>query len=152
VRGGSGWDTLYASSYAGTKVVVYGLGGNDALFAGSGEDTFVGGPDNDTIYARSNIEGGGQKTFTWNIGDSNDTVYYYSETHQPGDGMGILRFGSGINPDNVVVQNSGGNVVFSYAGGSVTFVGANTTDVRYHLDEIWFADGDVWTWATMPRQ
>ena len=77
---------------------------------------------------------------------------YYNETHQPGDGMGILRFGGGVSPNNVTVRSSGSNIVFSYTGGGITFVGANTTDVRYHLDEIRFAGGEVWTWSTMPRQ
>ncbi|MDR2523030.1 MAG: hypothetical protein LBC93_04950 [Synergistaceae bacterium] len=35
-------------------------------------------------------------------------VYYYNETHQPGDGMGILRFGSGVNPNNVTVRSRDG--------------------------------------------
>ena len=33
-----------------------------------------------------------------------------------------------------------------------TFVESNTADVRYHLDEICLADGEIWTWSTMPRQ
>jgi hypothetical protein len=152
VRGDNYNNTLRASSLGGDNVTVYALNGSDALYAGFGSDTFVGGAHNDTIYARSDVEGGGNKTFVWNIGDGYDTVHYYNETHQPGDGMGILRFGSDVDPNNVTVSNSGGNVVFSYAGGGVTFVGANTTDVHYHVDEIRFADGEVWTWDTMPRQ
>jgi len=152
VRGDNNNNVLYASSLPGEKVTIYGLGGNDTIYGGAGDDTFVPGSGSNTVFARSNEEGGGSKTFVWNIGDGHSAVHYYSETHQPGDGMGVLRYGSGVSSSNVVVKDSGNNVVFSHGGANITFVGANTNDARYHLDEIRFADGEVWTWSTMPRQ
>jgi Ca2+-binding RTX toxin-like protein len=142
-------EVLRAASQTVDKVTVYGLGGLDTIYAGAGEDTFVPGPGNDVVYARSTVEGGGQKTFVWNAGDGNDTVYYINTEHQPGDGQGILSFGSGIGPEDVEVRNSGNNVVFALTdgSGSVTFVNANTTDMRYRLDIISFADGETWLWS-----
>ncbi|MDR2527748.1 MAG: hypothetical protein LBD04_01845, partial [Synergistaceae bacterium] len=156
VRGTNGNDSLRASSYAGEKVTVYGLGGNDFLYGGNGEDVFIPGTGSNTVYARSNYEGGGKKTFVWNVGDGNSGVGYYNEARAPGDGLGALRFGAGVNPSDVEVRNSGANVVFVVTlggvSGSVTFVNANIGDIRYQLDEIRFIDGTVWQWATMPRQ
>jgi Ca2+-binding RTX toxin-like protein len=132
------------------------LGGNDSLYGGSGDDTFVGGSGNDTIYARSNQEGGGNKTVVWNAGDGNDTVYYYNPTRVAGDKQSILKFGEGISLANVAVSNSGSNVIFIVTllsgSGRVTFVNANTTDPSYQPDEIQFADGTVRQWAEISRQ
>jgi Ca2+-binding RTX toxin-like protein len=157
VRGTTGANTLRASSYAGEKVTVYGLAGNDILYGGAGEDTFVPDPGNDTVYARSNnaTEGGGKKVFRWSAGDGNDTINYYNADHQPGDGLATLEFGEGISPENVTAQNSGNNVVLTVTlasgGGKVTFNGANRGDVRYQPDKIQFANGTVWEWAAIPR-
>jgi uncharacterized protein YjdB len=150
VRGTASANILLASSYAGEKVAVYGLGGLDTIYGGSGDDTFVPGAGNDVIYARSTLEGGGQKTFVWNPGDGNDTIYYLNASHVAGDGMGALRFGSGIAPSDVTVQTSGSNIVFNVMGGKVTFMGANT-DVYRQVDKIYFSDGVIWQWSTMPR-
>jgi Ca2+-binding RTX toxin-like protein len=160
IRGTEGSDTLKTSSVAGESVTAYGFGGNDSISAGSGtdtlfggegrdtifggsnSDTIIGGPDNDTIYTRYNVEGGGKKVFIWNLGDGEDIVYYYNTAHKAGDGLGTLRFGTGINPEDIEVSNSGANVVLALSDGSgkVTLVNSNTTTVAYHLDRIEFAD------------
>ena len=91
-----------------------------------------------------------------NVGDDNDLIYFDNPARIAGDGIGILRFGPNINPENVIVYNNNNNVVFLATlpdGGSVTatFVNANA-GIRYQIDSIQFADGTVWKWATMPRQ
>jgi hypothetical protein len=159
ILGTEGNDTLRTYGKAGEKVTVYGFGGNDTIYGGKADEVFVPGPGNNTIFTRSNAidEGDGQKIFQWNINDGVDTIYYYNSARVAGDGLGILRFGHGINPENVTVSNSGASVVFSVTpelgrGGSVTFVTANNNDIRFQIDEIQFANGTVWKWATMPRQ
>ena len=86
-------------------------------------------------------------------GDGHDTVDYYYQGHVPGDGIGKLKFGPGIKPEDVEVRNSGENVIFALldGSGSVTYQRANR-NVFYQLDEIHFADGTVWKWSTMPRK
>jgi hypothetical protein len=91
-----------------------------------------------------------------NVGDGHDTIYYENPYRVAGDGIGILRFGPGIAPEDVSVNNSGNNVVFLATLGdgssiSATFVNAKY-GVRYQIDEIQFSNGVVWKWATMPKQ
>lgn len=130
--------------------MIYGLVGNDSLFGGSGEDIFVPGPGNDNVYARSNNEGGGMKTFMWNIGDGHDIIYYYNAAHKAGDGLGVLRFGAGISADDIDVRpDANGRTVFALrdGSGSVTFYYTDRIGLEYQLDEIHFADGTIWKWA-----
>jgi Ca2+-binding RTX toxin-like protein len=155
VRGTENADTLKSYSKVGEKVTIYGNGGNDTSFGGIGEDVFVGGTGSDAVYARSNSEGGGMKTFVWNVGDGHDHVWYYNEAHTVGDGQGVLRFGVGIDVEDVEVRvNGSGRTVFALrdGSGSVTFEYTDRVGLAYQLDEIQFADGTVWSWSTMPRQ
>jgi Ca2+-binding RTX toxin-like protein len=149
LRGTTGANTLRANSAVGTRTIVYGLAGGDTIYGSTIENVLVGGPGNDTIRARSNQanEGGGKKVFWWSPGEGNDTIYYFNEAREPGDGLGILRFGTGIDPEAVEVQNDDTDVVFvvtlTSGSGKVTFIDANKGDIRYQLDEIRFADGTV---------
>jgi hypothetical protein len=73
------------------------------------------------------------------------------------DGLAILRFGHNIGIENVTVHNSGYDVVFvveleDTSTGSITFINANRGNIRYQMDEIQFADGTIWKWATMPSE
>ena len=150
-------DILYTYGKPNEKVTVYGLGGNDVIYGGSAEEIFVPGPGNSSIYSRTNFEGGGRKIFKWNIGDGHHEINYYNAGRKAGDGLAILRFGQNIEPENVRVYSSGKDVVFDVTpefgnSGSVTFVNANLSSIIYQMDEIQFADGTIWKWATMPKQ
>jgi Ca2+-binding RTX toxin-like protein len=148
VRGTTAANILRTSSPVGGSVILYGLAGLDTIYGGAGLDVIVPGPGNDVIYTRATLEGGGKKVFWLNRGDGNDTVYYLNAAHEPGDGLGILRFGDGITPEDVEIRNSGNNVVFALTDGSarVTFMDANRGDVRYQPDEIRFSDGTTMAW------
>jgi len=156
VRGTIGNDVLRTYSSPGETVIVYGIGGADNIYGGSGTDIFVGGPGNDIIHARSNFEGGGKKIFAWNVGDGHDTIYYYNPDRTEGDRLSILRFGPGIDPENVEPRADGSNVVFVITAedgsvGSVRVMNARA-DIRWQMDAIRFADGTVWKWNTMPMK
>jgi uncharacterized protein YjdB len=149
VRGTDAAETLYASSFPGETVTVYGLGGNDIIHGSRGSDIFVPGPDDDYVKDWSDSGGGGNNVFVWNKGDGHDRVDYYYYGHQPGDGIGELRFGTGIKPEDIEVRNVGEHVVFALldGSGSITFQRANRGDINYCLDRISFADGTVWEWG-----
>ena len=149
IRGTENDDVMNVASRAGDVLTVYGLGGNDKIYSGPGDDTFIGGPGNDYIRDRTDYNGGGNNTFVYNRGDGYDTVDYYYKGHVHGDGIGKLRFGPGISPDDVYMGINGNNVVFTLTdgSGSVTFTNANSNNVFYCVDTIEFNDGTVWRWT-----
>jgi Ca2+-binding RTX toxin-like protein len=71
VNGGAGADRIDASSLAAGKVnlILNGGSGNDLLIGSNGGDFITGGTGNDVAFL-----GAGDDTFTWNPGDSSDTV------------------------------------------------------------------------------
>ncbi|MCL1876390.1 MAG: hypothetical protein FWF87_09060, partial [Synergistaceae bacterium] len=149
LTGTEGNDTLRTYGLAGEKITVYGLGGDDIIYGGNADEVFVPGRGNNTIYARAAIEGVGKKTFVWNVGDGNFTVNYDNINRVQGDGLAILRFGSGVAPEGITTYNSGNHLVFQIPNGDgsvaeLTFAYANYGKIRYQMDEIQFADGTVW--------
>ncbi|MDR1379584.1 MAG: hypothetical protein LBJ36_11135, partial [Synergistaceae bacterium] len=142
-------DNINTGSRKGYTFITYSLHGSDNVYCGPGNDIVVAGPGDDYIKDWSDSGGGGNNIFVYNQGDGDDRVDYYYQTHVPGDGIGVLRFGAGIEPEKVEVRNSGENVVFALidGSGSVTFQRANRGDIRYCLDEIRFAGGEVWKWS-----
>ena len=151
VRGTASDDVISVTSYPGDKVTVYALGGNDTIYGSRGDEIYVTGPGNDYVREHTSYSGGGNNTFVYNRGDGYDTVEYFHTSHAPGDGIGRLRFGPDIAPQNVNALVSGYNVIFSLSdgSGSITFLGANRNDARYRVDEIEFADGLVRKWSEM---
>ena len=150
VRGTTGNQTLRTLSLPGERVRLYAVGGVNFLVGGHGTDTFVIGTGHDNIAARSNMEGGGQKVFVWNVGAGDATIHYFNGNRQAkGDELSILQFGPGVAPENVDVQISANNVVFAITvegrESRIEFMGARH-DIRAQMDEIRFADGTVLTW------
>ena len=153
VRGTAGNQTLRTLSLAGENVMLFSTAGANSVFGGHGTDTFVIGTGHDTIHARSNMEGGGRKTFIWNVGAGNAVIHYFNANRQVrGDGLSILQFGPGIAPENIDTQVSGNDVIFVVTVGGVerriTIAGARP-DIGRQMDAIRFADGTVWDWYTI---
>jgi Ca2+-binding RTX toxin-like protein len=156
VIGTAGNDTLNTYGVTGEKITIFEVGGQDIIYCGNAVETVIGGPGNDTIYARAASEGAGKKIFVWNPGDGNDTIRYDNPARVAGDELAILRFGPGVLPGHVITYTSGTNHIIeispqSGGSGKITFISANNGEIRYQMDRIEFSDGTVWSWATMPR-
>jgi len=133
VNGGDGNDTIY------------GEAGNDTLNGGVGNDTLVGGAGNDTMQG-----GNGADVYVYNLGDGNDTINNQDTT---GDRVkDKLKFGEGIGVEDVEISRNGNDMIIKIltTGESIKIqnafyvYNAYTTNERYYVDNIEFADGTVW--------
>ncbi|MBI3561971.1 MAG: putative Ig domain-containing protein [Gammaproteobacteria bacterium] len=128
--------------------VLLGLDGDDTIFGIQGNDIINGGKGNDTVAS-----GGGNDTYIYNQGDGMDRIAvdsFYQPMPSPGtiSGVDTLKFGDGIDPSTVVLQQWGGDlqVWFPSSPGDAVivegFFAPMLTDAP--LDQIIFADGTVW--------
>jgi hypothetical protein len=164
--GGAGTDIL-----SGTALndQLFGGAGDDVLDGGTGSNRLFGGSGNDTLKVHSgslnNILAGGTgndilygshsgDTYLFNLGDGVDTII---EAGSNAGAVDILRFGEGINPEDIQTRRSGADLVFAHANGTDqvivknVFVGtAYATDGINNnalIERIEFADGTALTWA-----
>ena len=126
---------LQHSSTSGNDVIT-GFNTDDVITGGKGDDTLAGGSGNDTyVYAR---------------GDGNDVI-----TEQAVGGTQDQIVLDGINPGDVTLVRDGGDVTLVVAAGNGA--GAGSIRLVQELDDyfdrgveqIRFADGTVWTQATL---
>ena len=124
-----------------TNDTLNGGGGDDRIYGGSGNDTLGGGTGNDTLADES-----GNDAYAYNPGDGNDLII---------DDFGTDRvtLGSGITPADVVLTRSIGDendlrISFQGMAGSITVQDQFYSSSK-GIDEIGFADGTVWSAATI---
>ncbi|HDG1683849.1 TPA: hypothetical protein PFE14_004348 [Kluyvera ascorbata] len=123
---------------------LYGDAGDDSLIGGKGADILSGGTGNDTLKG-----GYGSDTYLFNAGDGKD--YLYEGTSNAGD-ADTLRFGEGINPEDVIIQRRKTSGLNARDSLIITF--RNSTDsitlddffraAKYQVEHITFADGTDW--------
>lgn len=122
---------------------LYGLAGNDTLNGSSGNDQLVGGIGNDSLVA-----GLGDDSYLIELGDGQDTLV---ET----GGQDAVLYGAGIVASDVSVHRVGSDLLLSHTNGSdrLTIKGWFAyTDGRAWVEEIRFADGNVWSADELTRQ
>jgi len=109
--------------------------GNDLLRGGAGKDYLLGGRGND-IYLFGNADG-------------HDIINNYDPTVGRTD---VLRFDANVNSKDVRTERAGDNLVLhTAAGSSITVLNyfAEGGNSAYRLNQIEFADGTVWNFATV---
>ena len=157
--GTDGDDTIYA--WDGENATLQGLGGNDNLLAGEGNDTLIGdtgndalsgGVGNDTLIGGTGndaLSGGvGNDTYVFNLGDGLDTI-----TEIGGD-LDTIRFGAGIAASDITCTLNGSQ---SYIKLIMAINGGNDDKVTigewgwpgyaegsHRIERVEFNDGTVW--------
>ncbi|MFJ4371708.1 calcium-binding protein [Pseudomonas japonica] len=141
---GSAGDDVLAGPSTGNQTLS-GLAGNDTLTGSSGNDVLEGGQGNDLLNG-----GSGSDVYLFGLGDGrdiiNDDTAYYSGN------VDVLRFGTGISASDISISRSGNHVVLAHSNGQDQVTLQNwftASDDRYKLERIEFADGTLWTSATV---
>lgn len=134
VEGGAGHDGIWGSAYDDQLL---GGEGDDLIYGNGGNDVLVGGKGNDWLIAE-----GVNDTVVFQAGDGNDTISRGGL--KPAEGTSVLRFGSGINPDDLIVRRDYHSLVLSWGQeDSVRLFNMwNRPDV---LARVTFANGQVIT-------
>ncbi|WP_426107449.1 calcium-binding protein, partial [Pseudomonas sp. TWR1-1-3] len=118
--------------------------GNDRLTGGTGNDTLIGGTGNDTLRG-----GSGSDTYLFNLGDGKGLIFDDSSFNADTD---VVKFGVGILASDLTISRAGTQLVLSHQNGldSITIDRwFDTADGRYKIERFEFADGTVWTSASI---
>jgi len=119
--------------------LLYGGAQDDYLAGGNGDDVLVGGPGNDWLEG-----GAGQDRYDFDVGDGFDIVHEIPPVAPAEAEENLIRFGPGVDPDEVIVTRHGDDLRIDYdAGNSVlTLLGwFQGLDQAFHLS---FATGGEW--------
>ncbi|HEU5135250.1 MAG TPA: calcium-binding protein [Steroidobacteraceae bacterium] len=165
IRGGDGNDLLAGGEGDDN---LQGEGGNDTLEGGEGSDTITdssganalrGGAGADIISGNGTIDGGtGNDTltgashastvFVYNLGDGIDTITDYG--YGTAAYADTLQLGAGITPASVTLTRIGNDMLLRFSETDQVTVKNWFADVYYNaIENVTFADGTVWTHATM---
>ena len=118
--------------------LIDGDAGNDTLWGDAGNDTLIGGQGKDSLRG-----GEGDDVYIFNKGDGEDEIVDNS-------GTDTIKFGQGINPEDIVVKAARGD----FDGVSLELSIKNTDDkitIREHfadnnqVENIMFANGVTWS-------
>jgi Ca2+-binding RTX toxin-like protein len=141
-QGSAGSDSLNPGSTAADTIS--GLAGDDALYGAAGDDTLIGGTGND--YLRGDL---GNDIYLYSKGDGNDQIEDASTSLTDID---VLRL-KDLNAADVTLSRIGNDlrVGVNQNGAVITVTNQfyNWTDEHRGIEEIQFADGAVWSLATI---
>ncbi|NRT56148.1 calcium-binding protein [Sphaerotilus uruguayifluvii] len=158
LEGGAGRDTLDGREGADW---LDGGAGDDLLHDESGANTLVGGQGDDRLEGRGTLVGGtGDDTMVstdfWSgdtyrhaLGDGQDRILDSGAATTLGGGIDLLELGAGIAPDAVVLERSGDDLRLVVGEGDSVTIEGWFADGTHPLEQIRFADGTVWTPATI---
>ncbi|MEZ5690848.1 MAG: tandem-95 repeat protein [Rickettsiales bacterium] len=115
--------------------VITGNIGDDVISTDYGNDILTGGLGNDTLDGSN-----GSDTYIFNLGDGQDTII---ESWYEAD---EIVFGAGINPEDVLMEASGSDLVIKIGAGTDQITIQNFfyySDTRGKVDYLKFADGTI---------
>lgn len=135
--GGNGNDSLFGGD--GSDVLAGGAGA-DTLSGGAGNDTLDGGAGDDFIEGSEGID-----TFRFALDSGNDTVYALEADAANQD---RIEFLAGVDPGDVTVTQSGGDLILGINGSSGQLVVQHYFSSSYTAPRIVFNNGTNWDYAT----
>jgi VCBS repeat-containing protein len=135
LNGGGGADVING---AAGRDVLSGGDGADTLTGGSGRDTLIGGTGNDTLSG-----GAGEDLYLFNRGDGADTIVNAAANLD--NAADTLRFGAGIDGDDLWFARSGANLEVSVLGSVDKVVLAEwySSTVGAKVQSLQLADGST---------
>ena len=137
LQGSAGDDTLGVPVTFVNGRTLDGKAGNDVLQGGAGDDTLIGGTGNDTLKG-----GAGDDTYVFARGDGQDIILDAAGTN-------TLSFAAGILSTEVRAVSGAANLVLEIAStGDRIDLGSPATP-GMGVSRVSFADGTVWTEATL---
>ncbi len=161
LSGGLGNDRLYGESFFFNGIpldandtllgdagddTLSGDYGNDVLDGGTGDDTLAGGDGNDQLNGgpgKDWLDGGSEgDVYVFGRGSGRDFAY--------GDGEDVIRLTSDVAPSDVTITRSG-IVMVLRINGTQDEISAylDPNDPTLRIGQVEFADGTVWTQATL---
>jgi hypothetical protein len=124
--------------------ILAGLGGNDTLDGGLGDDILIGGKGDDALRG-----GAGSDIYIWNPGDGSDVI----TDQASGSDANVLKFGAGVNPENVEIRRGGANLILLMKDTRESVTVANWfSNSSYKFSQVEFTDGTIWKTDLIDRQ
>ncbi|MBI3726912.1 MAG: putative Ig domain-containing protein [Burkholderiales bacterium] len=154
LRGGDGNDRLFGGE--DDDLIEGGLGdnvlggdyGNDTLIDGNGKGILLGGYGDDTYQGGAGddslVDDFGSDTYVFRLGDGKDTIADGAYSFHDNISADVIRFGAGINPNDLQVSLSqdGRDLIIVYGSGDqVTILGGADGAIETYE----FANGMVLT-------
>ncbi|MFT0860353.1 calcium-binding protein [Ancylobacter sp. G4_0304] len=144
LAGSDGADYLVGGDEADT---LDGRAGNDTIQSGGGDDILIGGAGDDELTG-----GAGSDVYRFQLGWGNDRIQNaswsgYGEDNP--DKIDAIVFGAGIFSGDISVRREWNDLVLVHANGDRIAVSSHFYDGYYAIDEVRFADGEVWDIAEL---
>ncbi|MEI7464365.1 MAG: calcium-binding protein, partial [Burkholderiales bacterium] len=143
-QGGTGNDTLYGGTGNDS---LQGNEHNDSLYGDVGSDTLDGGSGNDYLAG-----GTGADVYLFGRGSGQDTIYNY-DTDPIGTNADTVLLGAGIATTSVRLTRFNDDLIIGIKGSDDTLLvyGYFTSNgaASSALENLKFADGTVWSYATV---
>ncbi|VFQ45403.1 calcium-binding protein [Desulfoluna butyratoxydans] len=134
-----------------------GLSGDDSLHGGAGDDILIGGAGDDTLHGDKGADtyhfekGFGRDTIKNGVFETIGATQYHDSSERNKD---VIRFGSGISPDDVELAKSWQHLIISFKNSSdhltvyrhfaIEDHNPDRPRVTYEIKAITFDDGTVW--------
>lgn len=147
-------DKIYGSS---ANEIIYAMQGNDTIQSGRGNDVVECASGDDKVY-----DAGGNDTYYPSLGkdyieddNGDDTYMVYkgdgSDTYYDKQGYDVIKFGYGINRNNLKFNKSGIDLVVQVSSSDKITIKKWFNSGRYMIEEFKFNDGSVLTGSDINR-